>query len=114
MKLGVKLILEAAAPYGFTAHTRTDGETTVVLTNYIDEPTDIEIDFEESFGGKTFYKYIYDPKTVEPKPGNEMIGCAGSVGEIDNKITDKLPGYAMVIYTTEKPWNFKKNMLYFL
>ena len=82
---------------------RTDGETTLVVTNYIDEPTDIEIDFEESFGGKTFYKYIYDPKTVEPKPGNEMIGCSGSAGDIDKKLTDKLPGYAMVIYTTEKP-----------
>ncbi len=82
---------------------RTDGETTLVVTNYIDEPTDIEIDFEESFGGKTFYKYIYDPKTVEPKPGNEMIGCSGAVGDIETKITDKLPGYAMVIYTTEKP-----------
>ena len=63
----------------------------------------IEINFVESFGGKTFYKYLYDPKTVNPKPGNEMIGCSGSVGEIDKKITDKLPGYAMVIYTTEKP-----------
>ena len=32
-----------------------------------------------------------------------MISCSGSVGEIYEKITDKLPGYAMVIYTTEKP-----------
>lgn len=82
---------------------RTDGETSIIVTNYIDEPTDIEINFVESFGGKTFYKYLYDPKTVNPKPGNEMIGCSGSVSEIDKKITDKLPGLAMVIYTTEKP-----------
>ena len=82
---------------------RNDGEITVVVTNYDDKLTEIEINFEKNLGGKKFYKYIFDPKMDYSSLGNEMISCSGSVGEIETKITDKLSGYAMVIYTTEKP-----------
>ena len=59
--LGDGAVYESKVAKGtyISALKRTDGETSVIVTNYVDKPTDIEIDFEQSFGGKSFYKYIY-------------------------------------------------------
>lgn len=86
-----------------SAMEKENGETTVVLTNYDDIQTEVEINFEKSFEGKTFYKYIYDPKTVKPTTEIEMIKCSEEKSNINETIKDTLPGYAVVVYTTEKP-----------
>ena len=86
-----------------SAINRNDNETTVVVTCYDEEETDIEVSFEKSFEGKTFYKYVYDTKNITPTPEIEMIKCSETKENVTDKITDKLSGYCVVVYTTAKP-----------
>lgn len=90
-------------PLYVSALERTDGEFTVIVTSYNKEKTDIEVDFAESLGGKTLYRYLYDPNNVPQKAGNEMIKSDLVKEDITNKLCDTLPGYCVAIYTTEKP-----------
>lgn len=94
---------EIDRPLYVSAINRDDGEFTVVVTSYQDEPTDIEVGFAKSLGGKTLYRYLYDPKTVQQTPGCNMIGSDLSKENVTTALTDTLPGYCVAIYTTEKP-----------
>ena len=82
---------------------RTDGEYTVVVTSYNKDDQTVKIDFAKGLGGKTFYKYVYDPETVTVTPGADLIGCSGSVENVDTLLTDMVKSNIMVVYTTEKP-----------
>lgn len=82
---------------------RTDGEWTVVVTNYTNHWQDIRLNFEASMGGKTFYRYLYNPATVLPMPSNEMIGSDAAFEDVELDLIDQLPPMCMAVYTTEKP-----------
>lgn len=82
---------------------RTDGEWTVVVTNYNFENTPINIHFAKSMGGKDFYRYIYNPITIEPAEGTEMIKADAVAENITTGFSDTLPSGCVAIYTTEKP-----------
>ena len=86
-----------------SAMERYDGETVIVLTNYENEKTDVEINLAKSLGGKTLYKYVYNPETVVADERAEQISCSETKENVTDKITDKLPGYCVVVYTTAKP-----------
>lgn len=90
-------------PVYVSAIDRTDGEFTVVVTSFAQEPTEIEIGFAKSLGGKTLYRYLYDPKTVEKTPGCNMIDSDLVKENVTTGLSDRLPGYCVAIYTTEKP-----------
>jgi hypothetical protein len=82
---------------------REDGETTIVLTNYEDDETEIELDFAKSLEGKTFYKYVYDTHSITPDENMEMIKCSGKIESVNDKLKDKVLGLSVTVYTTEKP-----------
>jgi hypothetical protein len=82
---------------------REDGETTIVLTNYEDEETEIELDFAKSLEGKTFYKYVYDTRSIIPDAKMEMIKCSDVKEGVNDKLSDKVLGLSVTVYTTEKP-----------
>ena len=82
---------------------RTDGEYTLVVTSYNKDDQTVKIDFAKALGGKTFYKYVYDPETVTVTEGADLIECSGSVEDVDTLLTDMVKSGTMVIYTTEQP-----------
>ncbi len=90
-------------PLYVSAIDRTDGEFTVLVTSYEKEKTDIEVDFAKSLGGKTLYRYLYNPDTIEATPGNDMIKSDKVIERVDKSFKDILPGCCVAIYTTEKP-----------
>lgn len=92
-------------PLYISAIDRTDGEFTVVVTCYQDETTDIEVTLANGLHGKNLYRYLYDPKTVQPTAGCDMIDYDKVKTQVDDCFTDTLPGYCVAIYTTEKPNN---------
>lgn len=81
---------------------RDDGEFTVVVTNYNDEKTDFTVNFEKALGGKTLYRYVYDPKTVVCTEELEMIKSDKTLEGVESSFTDSFAGYGVAVYTTEK------------
>lgn len=81
---------------------RDDGEFTVVVTNYNDEPTDFTVNFEKALGGKTLYRYVYDPKTVVCTEELEMIKSDKTIEGVEEGFSDSFSGYGVAVYTTEK------------
>ena len=89
-------------PIYASAIARDDGEFTVVLTSYSKEPLEIEVEFAKSLEGKTLYRYLYNPNTIEPTPGADMIKSDLAIENVINSFTDSLPGCCVAVYTTEK------------
>ncbi len=82
---------------------RHDGEITLVVTNYNAQPENVKINFEKSLGGKTFYRYLYQPSEITPAPGNDMIKSDAVAKKVTTQFADALPEMSVAIYTTEKP-----------
>lgn len=81
---------------------RTDGEWTVVVTNYNILDTPIHINFEKSMGGKTFYRHLYDINNIVPTEEAEIIGVSARATDVTTGFYDTLPGYSVAVYTTDK------------
>lgn len=81
---------------------RTDGEWTVVVTNYNYEDTPVQIAFEKSMGGKDFYRHLYWAAGIEPVPGCEMIEADAVAKGVTDGFCDTLPGGSVAVYTTVK------------
>ena len=86
---------------------RDDGETTVVMTNYAVEDVSVKIHFDKSMKGKTFYRYVYNPNTIEPVASCEMISANGVAKNVTEGFMDTLIAGTVTIYSTEKPANVK-------
>lgn len=82
---------------------RTDGEITVMVTNYNLDPIPYKVNFEKSLGGKNFYRYVYNPADLKPAPGNTMIVADAVAKNVKTVFADTLPGMSVAVYTTEKP-----------
>lgn len=80
---------------------RTDGEWTLLVTNYNEQDVPVEIGFAEGMGGKNFYHYEYCPNTINPTEGNEMIGSDRTISGVDALLCDTLTARTVNIYTTE-------------
>ena len=80
---------------------RDDGEWTVVVTNYNFADTAFRVHFDESMGGKDFYRYVYDPTTIEPAAGGKTLPCSAVAENVTTGFKDTLPAGAVAIYTTE-------------
>lgn len=80
---------------------RTDGEYTVVVTSYNKDDQTVNIEFAKGLGGKTFHRYLYDPKNVEVKSGCEMIKSDKTIEDVDTTLTDYVPSMTVAVYTTE-------------
>lgn len=104
--IGSGKLLEATGPeYGVyvSAIERDDGETTVVVTNYNYETTNVKIQFEKSMGGKTFYRYLYNSSTIEPASSSEMISADAVAKNVKTGFYDALPAGSVAVYSTVKP-----------
>ena len=82
---------------------RHDGEITLIVTNFNAQPENFKINFEKSLGGKTFYRYLYQPSEIKPAPGNDMIKADAVAKKVKTQFADTLPEMGVAIYTTEKP-----------
>ena len=81
---------------------RTDGEWTVVVTNYNITDTPIHINFEKSMDGKTFYRHLYDVNNVIPTEDAKIIPASARASNVKTGFYDTLPGYSVAVYTTVK------------
>lgn len=81
---------------------RTDGEWTVVVTNYNIIDTPIHINFEEAMGGKTFYRHLYDVNNIIPTEEAKIIPASAKASNVETGFYDMLPGYSVAVYTTVK------------
>lgn len=91
-----------ARPIYASAIARDDGEFTVVVTSYSKEPVEIEVEFAKPLDGKTFYRYLYNPDTIEATPDANMIKSDRAKEMVIDKFNDDLPGYCVAVYTTLK------------
>lgn len=81
---------------------REDGEITIVVTNYNFDETTFDLFFDESLGGKTFYRYTYEAAEIKPVPGNEMIKPDSIAKQVTTGFTDAVSGMSVSVYTTVK------------
>lgn len=79
---------------------RTDGEWTVVVTNYNVMETSININFEEALGNETFYRHTYDINKVQPTANATIIPASKKVKNVTTDIYDIVPGTSVSVYTT--------------
>ncbi len=102
--IGQGAIYECEVGFGvyISAIKRTDGEYTVVVTNYNFEDTPIQIEFAKSMGGKNFYRHLYWASTIEAVPGCETIKADAVAKGVTDGFCDTLPGGSVAVYTTVK------------
>lgn len=102
--IGQGEILSCEVSFGvyISAIKRTDGEYTVVVTNYNFEDTPIQIEFAKSMGGKNFYRHLYWASAIEAVPGCETIKADAVAKGVTKGFCDTLPGGSVAVYTTVK------------
>lgn len=81
---------------------RTDGEITVMVTNYDYFDANFKISFDKSLGGRTFYRHLYTVHTVKPVEGADFIGVSAVAKNVKTAIYDTIPAGSVAIYTTDK------------
>lgn len=102
--IGAGKIYECEVSYGLyiSAIERDDGEITLLVTNYNLEETPCEISFAKSVGGKNFYRYRYEPDSIVPAQGSEMITADAVVKNVTDKFYDSMPPFSVTVYSTQK------------
>lgn len=80
-----------------------DGEWTVVLINMDLEDITFRLDFEESIGNQTFYRYLYHATEQKSTSDLAPIGADLGIRTDDGHFHDTLPSYSFAVYTTRKP-----------
>jgi F5/8 type C domain/Secretion system C-terminal sorting domain len=83
-----------------SATKQSDGNYSFLVTNGNNSTQNISINLSSSIGGKTLYRYLYDPSTIVPDDNATMIGYSKTLPNITNSITDDIPGQGVVIYST--------------
>ncbi len=81
---------------------RDDGNWTFVVTNYNAEEVNIKLQLEKSIGGKTLYRYAYDPASVTPTPNAVLNGVSAVAKNVKTGLYDTIKPYAVYVYTTCK------------
>lgn len=87
----------------YSAMERNDGEITIVVSSYDVLDNDVRINFAKSLGGRTLYRYTYDPESVEPVASYEMLKPDSVARNVTTGFYDTMLSYTVAIYTTEKP-----------
>ena len=86
----------------YSAIERNDGETTLVVTNYGIEEKPIEVTFNKSLSGKTFYRHTYTINDVKPTQEAVIPGVDGVAKTVTNGFYDTVKPYSVTVYTTDK------------
>ena len=87
--------------YYYSCIERDDGEITVVVTNYQSTSFPVEISFQNSLGGRTFYRHIYSTTTVNPTAEAVIPGVSGIAENVNTSIKDTLQPLSVTVYTTD-------------
>ena len=58
--------------------------------------------FEESLGGISLNRHIFNPATCVPDEKAEIIGVDKVFNNVTESLTDKIPGFGVAVYTTMK------------
>ncbi len=82
---------------------RDDGEFTILVTNYNHKNMPLNISLDTSLGGKTLYRYVYNPNKIVPTSAHELIKSDLKIENVANAFSDTVSGNSVVVYTTEKP-----------
>ncbi len=86
-----------------TAERGEDGEWTILLINMDFEDTTFRLDFAETIGKQTFYRYRYDTAQQVATADMALIGADLGIKTDDGHFHDTLPGGSFAVYTTRKP-----------
>ena len=79
-----------------------NGDVTVVVVNRKEDDDDFTVNFEESLGGISLNRHIFNPATCVPDEKAEIIGVDKVFDNIAESLTDKIPGFGVAVYTTMK------------
>ncbi len=77
-----------------------DGTSSIILVNNGLFEQTVSINLKESLGGKTVYKYVYDPNTIEATNSVTPLDAIGYYEDITDNITDIIAPNTVVVYTT--------------
>lgn len=79
-----------------------DGNWSVVVVNMTTDEHDIDINFEKSMGGKTFYRYRYSAGDIEDKTtiAAKVLTADKGFKNVQKDILDTIPGGSVVVYST--------------
>ena len=75
-----------------------EGKIGIAVVNTFDGEREIELNLNESLGGVKLQKRVYDPATIVPDENAKQLAPVGEI-TVDNKISDTLPPYALVVYS---------------
>lgn len=79
-----------------------DGSLNILVATTSIEDVRLTLNFEKSLGGKTFYRHVYDPNTVECTAEGEMIQPDLKITNVKDSMTDTVTPYTVVVYTTDR------------
>lgn len=77
-----------------------DGGWSIYVVNMTTDEKSFQIDFERSLCGKTLYRYLYSPETVNPTVKAEIIKADKGFKNVDKTLCDTLSGGSVAVYST--------------
>lgn len=79
-----------------------NGEITVTVVNCKEEADEFTITFDKDLDGATLNRHYFDPATCRPDEKAEIIGTDKVFENITDTLSDKIPAYGVIVYTTMK------------
>lgn len=87
--------------YGTMTESSNGCNSIILINNGLFDAT-VSINLAKSLGGKTVYKYVYNPNTIKPTNQVQPIMASGYYANITDSISDVIPPDCVVVYTTVK------------
>ena len=81
---------------------RGDGNWSVLVVNMSTDPRSYQIDFEESLGGVTMYRYMYNVGEVEAATNFKIPTADKGFTNVENVLVDSVQGGTICVYSTYK------------
>ena len=79
-----------------------NGEITVTVVNCKELADEFTINFDEALAGINLNRHYFDPDTCRPDEKAEIIGTDKVFENITDTLSDKIPAYGVIVYTTMK------------
>lgn len=92
---------EASGLY-VTAAQHPNGDFSVMVVNTSLEDRAYELNFANSLGGKTLYRYLYNPATIVPNLDYNYLPADKAFTNVGDTLADKVAGGNVVVYSTIK------------
>lgn len=79
-----------------------DGSKNVLVVNMNADTAYVSLDFEKTIGGQNMYRHVYNGPTVVGTSNTDLIGFDLKKTNVTTKLKDVIPGFSVVVYTTDK------------